>query len=733
MQGSPRARLLLGVLAVAFLLLAVVALRREDRPEWAKWQDAFRALRVQHAQAAVDEATKRADAAAAARARTTLAEYAAEPAAVQQIYLAEIGVVDRCITCHRGVVDPAFADAPQPFRTHPGDLLRVHDVDHIGCTPCHQGDGLATTAEAAHARGPGAAHPMLPRAYVQATCLRCHEVAEGLRGAETVARGGRLFLERGCYACHDAPGIAYRPKFGPPLTALDAKLADARGWVAAWVKDPRRIRRDTAMPYFGLTDDEVAKITAFLFTRQGKASPLPPVDLGDASAETGKRLFVERGCRGCHGTSDDDPSVAPRVPNLAGVGTKIRVEWLDRWIAGPRALVADAAMPTLALSDEERHALVAYLRASTMPRPAAPTVDPASADAAAGEQLVRQYECAGCHAIEGFETVRPAVPDLGEFSRRSVDELDFGLRADVPRTKWDWLLGKLADPRGYARENITLRMPQVPVADDERAALVTWVLGAGLPPFPSPYRVAATPARRARREAAWMTAFRHCNGCHRLDGADARLARFFERKNMLPPVLDGVGARLQGEYLYRFLLEPAQVRPWLELRMPQFGFRDAEAQTLVEGLAAAGGAAPTYTWIAPDRLPADRVERGKKRFAHFKCGQCHPTSFEHGLPEGVAPEDVSINLMLVKTRLRPDWIARFLARPKEIAGVQTRMPTVFYTIDGTPKVEHPDDDIDAITQYLMGMTEPPEETAQAEAEQKKAEEKQAIDWSTYKY
>ena len=76
--------------------------------------------------------------------------------------------------------------------------------------------------------------------------------------------------------------------------------------------------------------------------------------------------------------------------------------------------------------------------------------------------------------------------------------------------------------------------------------------------------------------------------------------------------------------------------------------------------------------------------------------------------EGVDPEDISINLMLTKTRLRPEWIRDFLARPKQIAGAQTRMPTVFYSVEGEPKVDRPKDDIDDITTYLMGMTEPPE-------------------------
>ena len=63
------------------------------------------------------------------------------------------------------------------------------------------------------------------------------------------------------------------------------------------------------------------------------------------------------------------------------------------------------------------------------------------------------------------------------------------------------------------------------------------------------------------------------------------------------------------------------------------------------------------------------------------------------------------------------------------------MPTVFYTVEGDPKVEKPKEDIYEITTYLMGMVEPPEVTLKAEQEQedaKKAQEQQT-DWTKVEY
>jgi len=176
------------------------------------------------------------------------------------------------------------------------------------------------------------------------------------------------------------------------------------------------------------------------------------------------------------------------------------------------------------------------------------------------------------------------------------------------------------------------------------------------------------------------------------------------------------------------------VRPWLKIRMPSFGFTEAQARTLVDGFAAATAVDNPYTYVAKTNVAQDHFDRGIRRFRHYKCVQCHPTSIDQGLPEGVDPEDLSINLMLSKTRLRPEWIKDFLSRPKQIAGAQTRMPTVFYTVEGRPKVEHPQKDIDDITTYLMAMEEPPEVTLQAMEEAKEAEEKEEqVDWSNVQY
>lgn len=733
MRGTPGMRWAMAILSPIFLLLCVVAIHSEETRPWMAYQEQFRELYTSVARTKLEEARSKGDADEQGRWQRVLDELSQFKPEIAQVYLDDLKIADRCTTCHKGIDNPLFADAPQPFRTHPGELLKSHDPNSFGCTLCHQGQGAATEVDAAHGREENWSKPMFPAAYVQTSCAQCHEVTHGVAGAEQISRGADLFMEKGCYGCHDVKGLDYLPKYSPPLTALKSKLLDPAPWVYAWIKDPPSVSPDTAMPHFKLEDEEAGKITAFLLTLASDKR-YEPVQLAGASADEGKRLFDERGCRGCHATEADDHSSSPRVPHLNGIGSKVKPEWLDRWLADPKQYNPDAAMPKIELTDEERRHVVQYLLGLKRTDPVPPPPDLSRFSAEDGKQLVKRYECFGCHSIEGFEQTRPAVPDLAEFARRPVHELDFGNTTDVPHTKWDWLDRKLRDPHAYVTDQVQLYMPLTPVSGEERNALIAFCLAFDTSPLPARYAVRASDAKRRLRQVSWMTAHLNCNGCHPLNQKEPRIAKFLERKTLVPPILDGVGARLQGQYLYDFLMEPKQVRPWFKMRMPVFGFTEAHGQALVAGFAAAADVTNPYTYVAKQNLDKEHFDRGIRRFMHYKCMQCHPTSIDQGLPEGLDPDDLSINLMLSKTRLRPEWLRDFMTRPKEIAGMDTRMPTVFYTVDGAPKVERPQDDINDITIYLMGITEPPEQTLAARQEELKAEAaERQIDWSQYEY
>ena len=63
----------------------------------------------------------------------------------------------------------AFTSHPEP------DLLKIHDPEKFGCSPCHQGNGRATTSvEKAHGNYEHWLWPLFRKQNVEAGCQTCH-------------------------------------------------------------------------------------------------------------------------------------------------------------------------------------------------------------------------------------------------------------------------------------------------------------------------------------------------------------------------------------------------------------------------------------------------------------------------------------------------------------------------------------------------------------------------------
>lgn len=476
---------------------------------------------------------------------------------------------------------------------------------------------------------------------------------------------------------------------GPPLTELRTKLTDPN-WLVAWLLRPAHLRQRTLMRRFNLKVEEARAIARYLY---GPEAPRPSTSVAweGGDAQLGETLFVTRGCRGCHAIARTEASVSDRVPNLAGVGLKVRGDWLFNWLKSPRTYDPNTPMPQVVLSDEEIRHLVAFLlsrRDGAEALAHAPRFD-RSASLEAGRTAITRFDCPKCHLIQGFQTITPTAA-----------------QTFLPRP-----CGPCHEPGGSA----------------------------GSPAAPERAEAAAggtdNEHERALRNGRLLVAFYNCHGCHRLEGSGGAIADYLERKTFAPPVLDGEGARVQTSWLIEFLQRPKPLRPWLQLRMPNYGFSPDEAGALARYFATLAHAAPVDE---PMEFPLrEVVDAGARCIAHFKCGQCHPAgagekSTDAPLPAGVDPEDLSIDLKLAKSRLRPSWVRDFLARPKAVAGMDTRMPTVFFTIDGEPKVEHPERDIEAITAYLFTMPEAPIGSAPG-SRPPTAPETPAPDWRTYPY
>jgi cytochrome c oxidase subunit II len=83
-----------------------------------------------------------------------------------------------------------------------------------------------------------------------------------------------------------------------------------------------------------------------------------PAGSEEALEARGKRLFIEKGCHGCHTVG---AMGTPIAPDLSQVGSRYPVAFLERWLRDPARVRPTAHMPRIDLGEGEIRALAAYL------------------------------------------------------------------------------------------------------------------------------------------------------------------------------------------------------------------------------------------------------------------------------------------------------------------------------------------------------------------------------------
>ncbi len=88
------------------------------------------------------------------------------------------------------------------------------------------------------------------------------------------ADGKKLFVAKGCTACHVAPGIPEAVgTIGPSLagvasrpTIAGGKLQTSAENVKTWLKDPPAVKSDTQMPKLQISDAEIEALTQLMLS-----------------------------------------------------------------------------------------------------------------------------------------------------------------------------------------------------------------------------------------------------------------------------------------------------------------------------------------------------------------------------------------------------------------------------------------------------------------------------------
>ena len=85
-------------------------------------------------------------------------------------------------------------------------------------------------------------------------------------------RGRQLVVAYGCVGCHDVPGAAPRGDVGPTLRHIGTRVyiaghfANEPIMMAAWLRNPDRLKPGTAMPNLGVGERDARDMTAYLAT-----------------------------------------------------------------------------------------------------------------------------------------------------------------------------------------------------------------------------------------------------------------------------------------------------------------------------------------------------------------------------------------------------------------------------------------------------------------------------------
>jgi cbb3-type cytochrome oxidase cytochrome c subunit len=398
-------------------------------------------------------------------------------------------------------------------------------------------------------------------AYLQANSVSIQQTSPppGITAsepAEKIARGRELFQTRGCLACHNhkefPDAAALRDKYeivaGPDLSAVAEKLSgeEGRQWLYTFIREPTRYDPRTIMPDLALeplvqqgeipvTTDPAGDIAEFLLASSSVGYSADPVS--EPSGEVLDRLVLEYLSDAYH-VSKAEGYVLRGIPS--SMADAVRDAERQLLVSHENGDDAD-----FRLSSEQKLRYV-------------------------GHKSIVKYGCFGCHDIAGFETAKPIGPALTDWGRIDPHRLAFeniaqyldghgsmpvgestgdapdsrGRAApdDDPRSTYytrqilsgkrsGFAYQKLSEPRSYdyrvvdnKRYNERLRMHQFSFSDEDREAIITFVLGLVAQPPADKYVHTPDRGRAAILDGQVVLDRYQCGSCHILKAEQWRIS-----------------------------------------------------------------------------------------------------------------------------------------------------------------------------------------------------------------
>ena len=515
-------------------------------------------------------------------------------------------------------------------------------------------------------------------------------------------RGGEILLgELGCGNCHE-PGEAAAsriiPRQAPLLDGVGGRIRLA--YLKDFLARPQAAKPGTPMPHLlaGWAPEEregaAEALAHFLASLEAPEPSESAPEPSPHEIEEGERLYHTVGCVACHAPFQPAGTLhqaggdgyypqqiqiqPPRVPSvpIADQSLKTTLEPLADFLANPVQTRPAGRMPPMRLTDAESRSIAAYLMDQGTDLTASETIDPDADKAAKGQDLFRELGCGYCHRLVEGETAAAPLPPLPR-----LEDLD----PEQP--------GACLDPS--PRKGV----PDYELDPVQRAALAGALAG-----------LKGTVARLdPESEVRRHLEVYNCFACHRRGeqgGPEAGRAAYFlpvEELDMgnegrLPPPLTEAGRKLTAPWLRKVLEGSGRVRPYLVVRMPDYG---TAAETLADALIRADAELQLPATDISGTLHHHRNRYGRRLMGAdgLNCINCH------GLRGHASTGMPALDLADTLERLQPDWFKRYLLDP-DSSRPGTLMPTFFEAGKGTlTEVLEGDADkqIEAILTYLKEL------------------------------
>lgn len=519
---------------------------------------------------------------------------------------------------------------------------------------------------------------------------------------KAVIRGKDIYAKIGCAACHggrDLAGEPAKPQFGFAVPLGDLKSKYTIPGLSAFLANPLESRSSGRMPHL-LKPKEAADVAHYLLQGskfnhsvgkgttkysyfEGEWDKLPDFgkmkpkasgttvafEVAIARRESDYALRFEgffradaAGAYTFHLNSDDGSKLlidGKTVVDNDGIHAPLSKSGSAELTKGVHAVVVDffqggggaeleVEIEGRGLGRQPFGPLVAATEADLdkkiEPKPAEKDEDSLTVDprlAAKGRELFTSMGCASCHHF--YENKKPLVSTL-------VAKPLSGLKSG-----------------GCLAESVAKGLPKYDLSVAQRKALA----GAIATPPAAPRELSAV-------IAVTMLTF-NCYACHSRDKiggpTDATNAVFSTSQQEMgeearvPPPLDGVGAKLNAEYVKQILDKGAKDRPYMHTAMPGFG--NANVGHLV-ALFESVDHLPSVPPVKFEVADAKVISSGRQMVGAqgFGCIKCH--TFAGNKAEGVQ----GIDMLLMPKRLKRDWFRAYCVDPQKIRP-GTRMPTAW--------------------------------------------------------